>query len=226
MRHLSIIVRRHMATLVRRLGLWSSIGLVIGITIGGGIFRTPASIATRVPDPLLMMSRVGDRRHHRAVRRARVWRSCRRHARDGRHVRLPARGLGPPLRLSLWMGSARADSRLCARRHLVGVRRVLPADVRHRSSPPPARGPTISRPAPSSSPPSRISSASARRPLRRHFHCYEVRRARAPGGRVVPARWRAGASCRICASTGTAVNAGVFGLALISVMWAYDGFAD
>ena len=33
----------------------SSIGLVIGITIGGGIFRTPAGIATRVPDPVLMM---------------------------------------------------------------------------------------------------------------------------------------------------------------------------
>lgn len=43
------------ATLVRRLGLWSSIGLVIGITIGGGIFRTPAGIATRVPEPWLMM---------------------------------------------------------------------------------------------------------------------------------------------------------------------------
>ena len=44
-----------MATLVRRLGLLSSIGLVIGITIGGGIFRTPAGIATRVPDPIWMM---------------------------------------------------------------------------------------------------------------------------------------------------------------------------
>ena len=43
------------ATLVRRLGLWSSIGLVIGITIGGGIFRTPASIAARVPDPMWML---------------------------------------------------------------------------------------------------------------------------------------------------------------------------
>lgn len=30
-------------------------GIVIGITIGGGIFRTPAGIAARVPDPLLMM---------------------------------------------------------------------------------------------------------------------------------------------------------------------------
>jgi amino acid transporter len=44
-----------MATLTRRLGLWSSIGLVIGITIGGGIFRTPAGIAARVPDPMWMM---------------------------------------------------------------------------------------------------------------------------------------------------------------------------
>jgi amino acid transporter len=42
--------------LVRRLGSWSSIGLVIGITIGSGIFRTPAVIATRVPDPTLMLS--------------------------------------------------------------------------------------------------------------------------------------------------------------------------
>lgn len=44
-----------MATLERRLGLWSSIGLVIGITIGGGIFRTPAGIAARVPEPMLML---------------------------------------------------------------------------------------------------------------------------------------------------------------------------
>jgi basic amino acid/polyamine antiporter, APA family len=44
------------ALLARRLGLWSSVGLVIGITIGSGIFRTPAVIAERVPDPLLMLS--------------------------------------------------------------------------------------------------------------------------------------------------------------------------
>ncbi len=43
------------ASLARRLGFWSSVGLVIGITIGSGIFRTPAVIAGRVPDPLLMM---------------------------------------------------------------------------------------------------------------------------------------------------------------------------
>ena len=43
------------AQLVRRLGFWSAIGIVIGITIGSGIFRTPASIAARVPDPALML---------------------------------------------------------------------------------------------------------------------------------------------------------------------------
>jgi basic amino acid/polyamine antiporter, APA family len=43
------------AQLVRTLGLWSSIGIVIGVTIGSGIFRTPAGIATRVPDPTWMM---------------------------------------------------------------------------------------------------------------------------------------------------------------------------
>jgi APA family basic amino acid/polyamine antiporter len=44
-----------MTKLVRSLGLLSSIGLVIGITIGGGIFRTPAGIADRVPDPIWML---------------------------------------------------------------------------------------------------------------------------------------------------------------------------
>ncbi len=41
--------------LPRRLGLWSSIGIVIGITIGSGIFRTPARIADLVPDPSMML---------------------------------------------------------------------------------------------------------------------------------------------------------------------------
>src|SRR2546425_5508505 len=36
--------------LPRRLGLWSAVAVVIGSTIGSGIFRTPASIAHRVDD--------------------------------------------------------------------------------------------------------------------------------------------------------------------------------
>src|SRR6266581_5247412 len=42
--------------LSRRLGFWSSIGFVIGMTIGSGIFRTPAQIATRVPDAMSMLA--------------------------------------------------------------------------------------------------------------------------------------------------------------------------
>ena len=42
--------------LSRRLGFWSSIGFVIGMTIGSGIFRTPAQIAERVPDSLAMLA--------------------------------------------------------------------------------------------------------------------------------------------------------------------------
>src|SRR5689334_24406460 len=38
--------------LPRRLGLWSAIAVVIGITIGSGIFRTPAGVTNRLPGPL------------------------------------------------------------------------------------------------------------------------------------------------------------------------------
>ncbi len=41
--------------LPRTLGLWSSVALVVGITIGSGIFRSPASIAQKVPDPAVML---------------------------------------------------------------------------------------------------------------------------------------------------------------------------
>lgn len=42
--------------LPRRLGFWAAVGVVIGVTIGSGIFRTPATIASRVPDPSLMLA--------------------------------------------------------------------------------------------------------------------------------------------------------------------------
>ncbi len=41
--------------LPRRLGLWSAVAVLVGSTIGGGIFRTPAVIAQRVPAPGLML---------------------------------------------------------------------------------------------------------------------------------------------------------------------------
>ncbi|HEV2750018.1 MAG TPA: amino acid permease [Gemmatimonadales bacterium] len=42
--------------LPRQLGLWSAVAVLIGSTIGGGIFRTPAIIAGRVPEPLPMFA--------------------------------------------------------------------------------------------------------------------------------------------------------------------------
>lgn len=43
-------------TLQRRIGLWSAIAVVIGSTIGSGIFRSPAGIADKLPGPLPMLS--------------------------------------------------------------------------------------------------------------------------------------------------------------------------
>ncbi|MBP6774673.1 MAG: amino acid permease, partial [Gemmatimonadaceae bacterium] len=42
--------------LPRSLGLWSAIAVVIGTTIGSGIFRSPAGIAAKLPGPLPMLS--------------------------------------------------------------------------------------------------------------------------------------------------------------------------
>lgn len=42
--------------LPRKIGLWSAIFIVIGTVIGSGIFRSPAGIAAKLPGPLPMMS--------------------------------------------------------------------------------------------------------------------------------------------------------------------------
>jgi amino acid transporter len=38
------------------IGVWGGIALIVGITIGSGIFRTPGSIAQWVPDPKIVLS--------------------------------------------------------------------------------------------------------------------------------------------------------------------------
>lgn len=42
--------------LPRRIGLWTAVAIVVGTTIGSGIFRSPAGIADRLPGPLPMMA--------------------------------------------------------------------------------------------------------------------------------------------------------------------------
>jgi len=44
------------ATLRRQLGLWSAVAVLIGSTIGSGIFRSPAGIADKLPGPLPLMA--------------------------------------------------------------------------------------------------------------------------------------------------------------------------
>jgi len=39
--------------LPRRLGLWSAVAVIMGTTIGSGIFRVPAVVAERLPSPML-----------------------------------------------------------------------------------------------------------------------------------------------------------------------------
>ena len=50
------MTRPPLAALPRRLGLWSAIAVVIGTTIGSGIFRSPAGIAERLPGPLPLLA--------------------------------------------------------------------------------------------------------------------------------------------------------------------------
>jgi APA family basic amino acid/polyamine antiporter len=45
-----------LSRLPRRLGLWSAIAVLIGSTIGSGIFRSPAGIAAKLPGPLPLLS--------------------------------------------------------------------------------------------------------------------------------------------------------------------------
>src|SRR2546426_7727910 len=43
--------------LIRRLALWSAVAVLVGSTIGSGIFRTPASVAQRIDDvPLFLLA--------------------------------------------------------------------------------------------------------------------------------------------------------------------------
>ena len=43
-------------TLKRQLGLWSAVAVLIGSTIGSGIFRSPAGIADKLPGPVPLMA--------------------------------------------------------------------------------------------------------------------------------------------------------------------------
>ncbi len=215
-----------MATLVRRLGLLSSIGLVIGITIGGGIFRTPASIAARVPDPVFMMG---------------VWvlgglivlcgalafaeLAASMPETGGMYVYL-REGWGPQYgflygwaQLVLIRAAALGGISSVFGEYFLRVIGQDPA-VHPRMADALAAGAILFAGA-TNIVGVQLGALFAGISTIAKFGALTllVLASFAMGGGV-------GASFENFASTGTAVDAGLFGLALISVMWAYDGFAD
>lgn len=44
------------SALPRQLGMWSAVAVLVGSTIGSGIFRTPASLADKLPGPLPLLA--------------------------------------------------------------------------------------------------------------------------------------------------------------------------
>src|SRR5881227_4038014 len=44
------------STLPRKLGMWSAVAVLVGSTIGSGIFRSPAGIADKLPGPLPLLA--------------------------------------------------------------------------------------------------------------------------------------------------------------------------
>src|SRR5438034_694693 len=53
MQDLSDFQFSYMSTLPRKLGLFSAVAVLVGSTIGSGIFRSPAGIAERIPNESL-----------------------------------------------------------------------------------------------------------------------------------------------------------------------------
>jgi amino acid transporter len=54
--HMTTAPDQYGERLSRRLGLWSAVAVLIGSTIGSGIFRTPATVAARVDDVPLFLA--------------------------------------------------------------------------------------------------------------------------------------------------------------------------
>ena len=215
-----------MATLTRRLGLWSSIGLVIGITIGGGIFRTPAGIATRVPDPMLMMG---------------VWILgglivlCGALAFAELSASMPETG---GMYVYLREGWGRPFGFLYGWAQLVLIRAAALGGISSVFGEYFLRVVGID---PAMHPDWADYLAAAAILFAGGINIIGVQLGALFAGISTIAKFGAltllvlasflmggsvGASFENFASTGAAVDAGVFGLALISVMWAYDGFAD
>ena len=107
-------------TLVRDLGMWSAIAIVVGTVIGSGIFLVPKTMVQQRRHARNGVRRLGIRRRAVAIRRADVRRTGRGDAGSRRRVRLSA-------------GGVRAVLGLCVRLDAdVGRQERLDRDARHR----------------------------------------------------------------------------------------------
>ena len=164
--------------------------MVVGLAIGSGIFRTPASIAARVPDPLADAGRVAGRRRHLPLRRAVGGRAVGRAAAHGRLVRVPARGLGTAAGLPLRLGPADPAAWRRHRRDRRRVRRILPPVGRRGQPGPSAGGAARQRRRHRGRRRSQHPRRRARRSRGRRGHGGQVQRAGADGRLGGPARQR------------------------------------
>jgi len=115
--------------LIRRLGLWSAVAVLVGSTIGSGIFRTPAGVARLVDDVPLFPARVGRGRRGGVVRRAHLLGARSRVSPLGRRLRLRARVLRAAAGVPFHLGGAARDSAgrvWCDRYHRIGIHAAHP----------------------------------------------------------------------------------------------------
>ena len=115
--------------LPRHLGLWSAIAVLVGSTIGSGIFRVPASVAGRLQEPGPVVRRMDRGRRHRSLRRPDPGRAGGGAPTVRRGLRLSPGGLRAPAGLSVRLVRADRHPRLRPRRHLhhfCRVSRLLP----------------------------------------------------------------------------------------------------
>ncbi len=52
----TLVIDTRTGRLPRRIGLWTGVAVLVGTTIGSGIFRSPAGIADKLPGPLALLS--------------------------------------------------------------------------------------------------------------------------------------------------------------------------
>ncbi len=215
--------------LPRSLGLLSAVAVLVGSTIGSGIFRTPALIAARVPAPLPMLGvwvLGGVLALCGALTYAEL---AAMYPRSGGLYVYVREGFGRPAAFLLgW------TELLVIRASALGATSTVFAEYLLRSL---GMNPELAQYAPAVHP-----LAAAAIAVTATFNYFGMRGSAAVLNGTTAAKYAALVGLVVAAfaaghgdfrhfagltpSGGGGLSAGLFGLALVSVLWAYDGFAD